>query len=181
MSPYHKAVRMVENRSTQILGFLFKLIVAILYLFALQNAQASSTDTASADATITVVSDITIAKDSGKDLLFANAARNDAADTIAPADSNAASFTVSGEAGHTYSITLPADGTVVMTTGAGVAADDQIAVNSFTSNPAAGNNGVIGGGGTQTLKVGATRAAIRATQTQANDYTATFNVTVTYY
>ncbi len=145
------------------------------------SARASSTATTSANSTIKIIADISITKDVGKDLLFADAARSDAAQTIAAGDSTAAAFTVSGEPNHTYTVTLPANATVFMTTGAGVAADDQVAVNNFTSLPAAGNNGLLSGAGSQALTVGATRAAIRASQTQANDYTASFNVTVTYY
>lgn len=116
------------------------------------------------------------------DLDFGSAVQGDAASTVAPgAAENAsnASFNVTGEPGFAYTITLPADGVVVMTTGAGVAANEQIAVNSFLSNPAAGANGLLSAGGAQTLFVGATRAALLATQVTGS-YSDTFTVDVVY-
>ncbi len=165
-----------QKKSILILGVFILGSLTVYY-----TANAASTASASANSTVKVIANIAISKDVGKDLLFADAARNDAAQTIAAGDATAAAFSVSGEANHTYTVTLPANGTVTMITGAGAVADDQIAVSNFTSSPAAGNNGLLDGSGAQALTVGATRAAIRATQTQANDYTASFSVTVTYY
>lgn len=116
------------------------------------------------------------------DLNFGTAVQGDAASTVAPgAAENAdnASFLVTGEPALAYTISLPANGIVVMTTGAGVAANEQIAVNNFVSNPAAGANGLLGAGGTQSLFVGATRAALLATQVTGS-YSDTFTVDVVY-
>ena len=116
------------------------------------------------------------------DLDFGTAVQGDAASTVAPgAAENAenASFLVTGEPGLAYTITLPANSTIVMTTGAGLAANEQIAVNNFASNPAAGANGLIGVGGTQSLFVGATRAALLAGQVTGS-YSDTFTVDVVY-
>jgi hypothetical protein len=52
-------------------------------------------------------------------------------------------------------------------------------VSTFVSFPAAGANGLLNATGTQTLLVGATRAALAANQA-AGTYTGTYNVTVVY-
>ena len=61
---------------------------------------------------------------------------------------SAASFTVSGQGGYTYAITLPTS--CVITDGA----SHNMTVNSFTSSPSA--TGTLSAGGTETLNVGAT-------------------------
>ena len=60
----------------------------------------------------------------------------------------AASFTVSGQAGYTYAITLPSSCTI--TDGA----SHNMTVNGFSSFPS--STGTLSGGGTETLTVGAT-------------------------
>lgn len=115
------------------------------------------------------------------DLVFNDAEAGALAEVIAPGvaeDANNASFAIAGEASTAYSITLPGDGTVIMTTGGG-GANETIAVDSFVSFPAAGANGLLDGGGNQNLFVGATRAALGAGQV-AGAYTDTFTVTVVY-
>lgn len=155
----------------------FVLFAVYSTLLSVSNAFAESSATGSADATMTVISGISILKT--QDLSFTPAAPSSGAETIAPAGGTAAIFTVSGSPSANYSVTLPADGTVTMITGGG-GANETIAVNTFTSTPAAGNNGVIGVGGSQSLRVGATRAALGAAQVTGS-YTASFNVTVAYY
>lgn len=116
------------------------------------------------------------------DLDFGTAVQGDAAKTVVPgAAENAenASFNVTGEPGLAYTITLPANGTIVMTTATGLTANEQIAVNNFVSNPAAGANGLLSGAGTQSLFVGASRAALLATQVTGS-YSDTFTVDVVY-
>ncbi len=130
--------------------------------------------TVAANHTVVVVPSISLTNLTG--ISFPDAARDDAAATVAPGASSA-SYTVTGEAGYVYTVSLPADGTIVMETAGGGSADKEIAVNTFTSSPS--GTGTIGGGGTDTLYVGGTRAAIRNTQTQGN-YTGSFLVTVTY-
>lgn len=115
------------------------------------------------------------------DLDFGTAAAGDAAKTVAPGSSENAengSFNVTGQANTAYTITLPADGVVIMQT-AGGGVNKDIAVNTFVSNPAAGANGLLNGSGAQTLFVGATRAALGAAQV-AGSYTATYSVDVVY-
>ena len=91
-----------------------------------------------------------------------------------PGTVTAAAFTVSGTAGLTYTITLPAS--VAINNGV-----PSMTVNTFISNPVAGaGTGTIGGGGTQTLTVGATLNV--AANQAAGVYTSLvpFTVTVNY-
>lgn len=81
----------------------------------------------------------------------------------------AAAFTVSGDPSSTYSISLPASATIT-------SAPNTMTVDTFTSSPS--GTGTIGGGGTQTLTVGAT-LQVGASQAQGT-YTGTFDVTVAY-
>lgn len=86
----------------------------------------------------------------------------------------AATFSVTGEGTNTYTITLPANGTVTVDdAGAGVA----MAVSDFVSDPAAGANGVLSGGA-QTISVGATLTT-GADQLEGS-YTGIFPVIVEY-
>lgn len=80
-------------------------------------------------------------------------------------------FDVSGADNHTYSITLPSNGTVTLT-GPG----DPMAVKDFTSDPL--GTGTLDGTGNQTINVGAT-LVVGAPQT-AGSYTGTYTVTVDY-
>ncbi len=86
--------------------------------------------------------------------------------------SSAASFTVTGGPLNLYSIVLPADGTVTLTSGSHPA----MAVNTFLSVPAL--LGTLSLTGSQTLLVGAT-LSVGANQPNGI-YTGTFNVTVSY-
>lgn len=157
-----------------------KILLSTVALMALvlatrsEKAMAAST---TADAKQIVTSAITITKVS--DLEFGSAAQGDAAKTVAPgAAENAenASFTVAGAPNTAYTVTLPANGTVTMQTGAG-GANETIAVSAFTSFPA--TSGMISAGGSQLLLVGAQRAALGASQV-AGSYTASFTVAVVY-
>ena len=136
----------------------------------------STGPSASANLTIQAIipQEITITKVA--DLAFGQGVQGDPAVTITAGNAGSASFTVGGNASASYTITLPAT-TVNMTTGSGTPPNQVIAVTSFTSSPA--NTGVLTAGGTQTLYVGATRAALLAAQT-AGSYTGTFTVTVNY-
>lgn len=118
---------------------------------------------------------ITIAVTKIADLVFGEAAQGTAAKTVTTSDTGRAQFTVTGQPSTAYQITLPS--TVTMIVGGGATADTQIVVNTFTSSPTSPDT--IPGSGTQTVYVGATRAAIRATQTAGN-YSTTVPVTVTY-
>lgn len=85
--------------------------------------------------------------------------------------STAAQFAVSGTAAATYAITLPANGTVFLSSGS-----QTMAVNNFVSFPSA--MGTLSGGGTQMLSVGATLVVGNAQV--PGGYTSSFAVTVNY-
>jgi hypothetical protein len=84
----------------------------------------------------------------------------------------AAQFTISGTPSALFDITLPANGTVLLSDG--VAAS--MALNNFTSIPS--GSGMLSGGGTQTITVGAT-LTVGGAQTPGS-YSGSFNVTVNY-
>jgi spore coat protein U-like protein len=167
---------------------IFGLFVALLAVgsvscaFLSVQATASSGATATANATATVIASLQLSKQ--QDLSFGECAAGDPAKTVQPdgtltpnqGGGQPASFAVTGQPNHTYTIALPADGTVVMTTGAG-GANQTIAVNGFVSSPSA--TGAFDGTGASTLKVGAARAALSGSQ-QAGLYSGTFTVTVAY-
>jgi len=157
--------------------------IILLGFNAASFAQVSATATASA----TIVAPIAIAKT--VDMNFGNVASSAALGTVVmtPAGARsviggvtlpatigtvaAASFTVTGTAGYTYSITLPGGATTI-TSGA-----NNMTVNSFTSTPAA--TGLLTGG-TQALTVGAT-LNVGANQVAGAYLSGTpFTVTVNY-
>ena len=143
----------------------------------------------STNATATVATAITIAKNNdvefgtiavgaggGNVILATDGSRTTtgSASILASGPGAAADFLVTGQPSATYSITLPANGTVSLTgPGAPMAADN------FTSLPLA--TGLLSAGpGTETLLVGA-ELSIAAGQTAGAYTTAgTFNVTVNY-
>lgn len=90
---------------------------------------------------------------------------------ISTAAGSAAQFTVSGDAGLNYLVTLPANGVVTLNSGG-----NSMAVQDFTSLPAVTGTLV---GGTETLRVGA-KLMVGASQAPASNYTGTFTVTVEY-
>lgn len=146
---------------------------------------------ATATATATIITPISIAKNI--DMNFGNVVTSTAPGTVVltpagtrtanagasilaaqPGTVTAAAFTVSGSAGLTYTITLPASVTI----NNGV---PSMIVNTFTSTPVAGaGTGTIGVGGTQALSVGATLNV--AANQAAGVYTSgtAFTVTVGY-
>jgi len=82
----------------------------------------------------------------------------------------AASFLVSGTRNASYTLTLPANGTVVLSDGT-----HTMALNNFTVTP---SNGHLSGGGTQTIRVGATLSV--GSGQPAGHYTGTYSLTVNY-
>jgi hypothetical protein len=150
--------------------------LAIWGVWALHAKTASaSSASATGSALQRVIAALSIVKDA--DLNFGEAAQGAAAKTIAPAAADKARFTVSGEPGKAFNIVLPADSTVKMITDGGGSANKEIAVNAFTSFPA--TQGTLSGAGSLELGVGATRAALGASQ-QAGNYSGSFVVTVAY-
>lgn len=161
------------------------LLVAFLVF---TGVAASAQVTASASASATIVTPISITKT--VDMNFGNVAVSTVAGTVvlAPAGSRtitggvtlpavtgtvtAATFTVNGEGAYTYAITLPSTDLTITSTGS-----NTMIVNSFTSTPSA--TGTLTAG-TQTLRVGAT---LHVTGSQAaGTYTSAtpFDVTVNY-
>ena len=83
----------------------------------------------------------------------------------------AADFIVTGDPDLTYAVTLPGNGTVTMSDGI-----HTMAINDFVSSPVA--SGILSGGGSQLLHVGAT-LHVGANQ-PAGNYMGTFIVVVDY-
>ena len=158
---------------------IFSLAIAIIGFSATSFAQS-----ATATATSTIVTPIAIAKT--VDMNFGNVAVFGSAGTVvlAPAGTRsatggvtlpatsgtvaAAQFTVTGESGYTYSVTLPVSNTVKF-------GSNTMTVNTFVSN----TTGKLTGG-TEILKVGATLnvGASQAAGTYISE--APFTVTVNY-
>lgn len=91
---------------------------------------------------------------------------------LMPRDTGAAAqFTVSGTADAVYAITLPADGTVFLSSGS-----HRMAINGFTSSPSV--TGKLSLGGTQPLSIGAT-LTVDSAQTPGS-YAGSFPVTLNY-
>jgi len=159
---------------------IFSLAIAIIGFSATSFAQVHATATASG----TIVTPIAISKT--VDMNFGNVAVSSSAGTVVlaaagtrsatggvtlPATSGtvaAAQFTVTGESGYTYSVTLPASNTVKF-------GSNTMTVNTFVSN----TTGKLTGG-TEILKVGATLnvGASQAAGTYISE--APFTVTVNY-
>lgn len=88
-----------------------------------------------------------------------------------PGTVTAASFTVSGASGYTYSITLPGDSAVKVVKGS-----DEMTVTNFTSTPS--GTGTLTGG-SQVLNIGAT-LNVSAGQAIGAYTSSNFTVTVAY-
>lgn len=162
-------------------------ILAVLFAMALSAsvyAQPAVTANATASASAVIVAPISITK--VVDLVFGTIVPD--ADggtvTISPLDARtfgsgvsgltstttSAEFNVSGTASQTYSITLPADGAIVLT-GPGA----NMSLNTWTTSAGAGT---LDGSGNQTLNVGAT-LNVGGGQVSGS-YSGTFQVTVGY-
>lgn len=158
----------------------FKIFKSIAIVAALVGQLAPDRAFA-ASATGTAVQDVlaAIAITNVSNLDFGNGSAGDPAKTVVPGTVENAvngSFNVTGAANTAYTITLPT--TITMITGPG-GANRTIVVNTFTSFPAAGANGLLSAGGAQLLLIGATRAALGAGQI-VGAYAATYVVTVVY-
>jgi hypothetical protein len=167
----------------QILKF-FSLAIVMIAFSATTFGQATAT------ASATIVTPIAIAKT--VDMNFGNIAASAVAGTVVlpaalapartvtggvtlpatPGTVTAATFTVTGASGFTYSITLPASATL---TGPGA----NMIANTFVSTPTVGAGGLLTGG-TQTLYVGATLNVGAAQVAGAYTTPAAFTVTVNY-
>jgi hypothetical protein len=93
--------------------------------------------------------------------------------TLIPSSAGAAAqFSVTGDPGMTYSISLPLDGEAALSNGAG----QSMPLNAFASDP--GGIGLLGLDGSQTLSVGATLNVDAGQAVGA--YSGSFSVTVNY-
>ena len=165
----------------------FRLSVCAVFLLAF-SMKASAQSSATATATATIVTPITITKTS--DMNFGNVAvqastggtvvmtaagvRTPTSGVTLPGAAgtvSAASFTVNGQSGYTYAITLPASVTLTD------AASHSMNVSNFTSTPTA--TGTLTGG-TETLNVGATLNVVAAQAAGVYTSATPFTVTVNY-
>lgn len=171
---------------------MMKSLVALATLSAAVVAlsPAAEAATASANATVKIVPAIAIVKT--RDLDFGNVAPSNTSGTVVltPAGArsgtggvglssvdtgNQATFTVSGDSGATYAITLPSSVTLTNLLGDPLSLLNTMTVDTFTSNPS--GTGTLTGG-SQALNVGAT-LHVNAAQASGT-YAGTFSVTVDY-
>lgn len=138
-------------------------------------AAASSSASATATMTMLVVQPIQITRE--RNLNFGVATPGAPAFTVSAQDPlHSAEFVVRGEAGYAYSVTLPSDNEVILSSALGNSGDQDISVFQFTSNV---TTGTLSQNGQQTVRVGATREALESSQTEGF-YSGIFTVTVTY-
>jgi hypothetical protein len=162
-----------------------KVVAAVIILLGTASAKAQST--ASATATATIVSPITISQTA--DMSFGNVAIDAVTDGTVILDVNgnrtptggvtlpavagtvsAASFTVTGNSGFTYAITLPTDITLVHSLGlASMLADNVVSTPSGVGTLT---------GGSEVINVGATLNVTGGQQ--SGFYSGSFDVTVNY-
>jgi len=169
----------MRTRQTYIPALFVAAFIVGVALVGQRTVKAAASASTSASATALIVRAITITSD--RDLDFGEAAQGTAAKTVLPAAGTSARFSVGGEGGHAYNITLPGSATMLVAGGTPGNADDEISVGTFTSSPATSSSlsGSTGSAGSETLTVGATRAAIPESQTPGV-YSTTFSVTVAY-
>jgi hypothetical protein len=157
------------------MGIARSLSIFMFLISTLLSQQTAKAASANGTATAQVVVAISIAAVSNLD--FGVTFPGDIQLIVPPgAAENASngSFTVTGDPNRAYTITLPT--TINIITGAG-GANRTIVVDTFTSNPS--GTGLLGAGGTQTLFIGARRAALPLTQV-IGVYSGTYTVTVVY-
>lgn len=162
------------------------LTISFCLLGILFTSSVFAQATATANASATIVTPISISKNS--DMNFGNIATDGTVGTVvlSPAGGRtitggvtlpaaagtvtAASFTVNGSGSYTYAITLPS--TLTINSGT-----DAMIVNDFTSTPSA--TGTLASG-TQTITVGATLNLVASQAEGTYTSTTPFAVTVNY-
>jgi len=130
-------------------------------------AQGGNTSSDTGTATASVIASLSLTKN--YDLSFGEGIQGDASYT--PSAPGRASFTATGEPNRYIDITLPADGTVIMTTGAG-GTNETIAVDSFATSSYSLQ---LNTGGGASWQVGATRPALGASEVPGS-YAATLTL-----
>lgn len=171
-----------------------RMLIAFGLIAGATGVMAQSSATTTGNATATVIRPITISN--SVDLAFGNVVPSGVAGTLTltaasstvatpaggitqpattPGTRTAALFTVGGEGGFTYAITLPSTAQTI--TGPAAAT---MTVTAFTSSPSATGvlSNAIGAAGTQSLYVGGTLNV--GVGQAAGNYTGTFSVTVDY-
>lgn len=162
------------------------LLFSIIVIAFSAGSFAQSTDTEQTTATATIVGPLALTKVTDMD--FGTIAVTGTAGTVVlgtdnsrtvvgpalvpPAAGVAASFTISGEASRTFSVTLPANGVVTLINGA-----NSMAVNNFLHSM--GANPTLDGTGAAAFTVGAT-LSVGAAQAAGVYNSANFPVTVNY-
>jgi len=155
---------------------------------AVQNVNAQNTDTETGDASATIIETLTITKN--LELRFgvfqAPASQTDLVITPGSVltlngithfgNHQAGTFDVAGAPNATYAITLPSNGTVILSPVSGAA--PAMAVKDFTSNPTP--TGTLDNSGAQSISVGATLVVGDNTIQLPGLYKGTYDVTVTY-
>jgi len=183
LNPFYKLNIFIMKNS------LFKFLTIVMIVGFSANAMADGTVTASATATATIVTPLAITN--AGDMNFGNIAVNATAGTVVlipagtttatggvtlpptnPGTITNASFTVTGQTGYTYVITLEADGYEINDGGT-----NTMTIDDFTSTPSGTGELTTG---TQTIDVGATLnvGASQAAGTYTNG--TGFDVSVNY-
>jgi len=163
------------------------LFAAILVSQLSMHAQVSSTLT-SIGIDAKVIAPITLENDGNTPLDFGTVSRSSTAGTVTvpttgdrtssggvgvmgSSSFSPAPFTVTGENSSTFNVSLPANGTVVLTR---ISGSETMAVNGFTSNAPSS----LSSSGSASFTIGAT-LSVGANQI-AGEYTGSFAVTVAY-
>jgi hypothetical protein len=171
-----------------------KRLIIILVLFSAFSAGIYAQVSATATASATIVTPIAIANatnmnfgnvavsasTAGTVILATDGSRTTggAGGVTLPATAgtvSAASFSVTGSANYTYSISLPGGATTIDNNATGT-----MTVDTWTSNPTVGAGGNLGAGGAQTLYVGATLNVAAGQEIGAYSSDTPFSVTVNY-
>jgi hypothetical protein len=157
----------------------YQIVVTLGLTLVGSQAMAASDD---AQALQQVQADLAI--NNTRDLDFGLAAKG-AGPAVIDAQANvtdSASFAISGDASTAYTVSVPANGVVVMKKNGGGTSNTEIAVNDFgyfSVTSASASSASTNASGVDELRIGATRDPIDATE-EAGDFVATFTVSVVY-
>jgi hypothetical protein len=185
---HHQLQIQTKTTNNKTINKMKKLLVIAVLALGFTSAKAQQTSNATADASATIITPISISKTA--DMNFGNIAVSASAGgtvILAPAGTRtttgnvtlpattgspaAAAFTVTGQGNYTYSITLPSSATL---------SDGQshtMSVGSFTSTPS--STGTLSSG-TQNITVGATLTVAAGQATGTYTTSSPFTVTVNY-
>ena len=181
---------------TTVLKF-FTLSVAIFAFSTISFGQGNTATASGVNAGANIITPIGITKDAGTELQFGDLIATSTEYTVTietdgqrSSTGNAAfftetgystaNFTVTGEAGAAFKITLPTDGTVSLTALTGTGAPMPLTAFASSIGLSSSLSGTAGSysAGNKTFSVGATLAVNK--DQAAGEYTGTFDVTVAY-